>query len=210
MLKKTITYTDFNGNEATEDFYFHLSKADLIELEVERRGGMAAWLQSIVDSEDGKAIIAEFKKLILMSYGKKSEDGKRFIKTEALRDDFMSSEAYSTLFMDLCTNPNAAAEFVNGIVPPGLEQDLAQMRSAQSPTAEGDETRKEVIAGTGHPSDTSAQTAPSASTTPPLTAAEQRERATPANPYILTQAEVIEMDTDDLKSGLATGRYKLS
>lgn len=219
MLKKTITYTDFNGKEVTEDFYFHLSKADLIELEMSQHGegGMAAWLKKIVDSNDGKAIINEFKKLILNSYGQKSPDGKRFVKSDALRDEFMSTEAYSTLFMELCTNTEAAANFVNGIVPAGMEAEIAKMQGEQ---------RKEVIGGTG----VSAEPMPDRATVsterelPPedptglttetpssiLTSSELRNLATPDKPYILTQNEMIEMDSDELKSGLATGRYKLS
>ena len=82
MLKKSITYEDFNGNEVTEEFAFHLSKADLIEMEAERRGGLAAYLQHIIDSNDGAAIINAFKDLLLRSIGKVSEDGKRFVKSE--------------------------------------------------------------------------------------------------------------------------------
>lgn len=127
MLKKTITYEDFNGDMVTEDHFFHISKADLVELEVSHEGGMAAWLQKIVESNNGKDIIEEFKKLLLMSYGKKSADGKRFIKTQELREEFLSSEAYSTLFMELVTDAAAAAAFVNGIVPKNLEADLANI-----------------------------------------------------------------------------------
>ena len=127
MLKKTIEYQDFNGQTVVEDYYFHLTKADLIELEMAHKGGLHQYLQNIVDSEDGKAIIAEFKQLILMSYGKKSEDGRRFIKTQEMRDEFLSSEAYSTLFLELCTKADKAAEFVNGIVPAGLDAEIAKL-----------------------------------------------------------------------------------
>jgi hypothetical protein len=82
VLKKRITYEDFNGEEVTEELYFNLSKAELVELELSRPGGMQEHLQKIVESEDGKAIITEFKELILMSYGQRSEDGKRFIKNQ--------------------------------------------------------------------------------------------------------------------------------
>lgn len=128
MLKKTITYEDFNGDMVTEDHFFHISKADLVELEVSHEGGMATWLQKIVESNNGKDIIEEFKKLLLMSYGKKSADGKRFIRTPEMREEFLSSEAYSTLFMELVTDATAAAAFVNGIVPKNLEADLANIQ----------------------------------------------------------------------------------
>jgi hypothetical protein len=135
MLKKTITYVNFNDEEVTEDHFFHLSKAELVELEMSHEGGLSEALQNIIAAEDGKAIIAEFKKIILGAYGKKSPDGKRFIKTQEIRDEFESSEAYSTLFMELVTDTDKAIEFVNGIVPQGLVEDAAkvtQLRPAES------------------------------------------------------------------------------
>lgn len=130
MLKKTITYEDFNGETVSEDFFFHLSKAELIELEMSHKGGLSAALQRIVESEDGKGIIAEFKNIILSSYGKKSEDGKRFIKNQQLREEFESSEAYSELFMELVTNTDSAIEFVNGVVPTDMAQEAARIAAA--------------------------------------------------------------------------------
>ena len=127
MLKKSITYEDFDGNTITEDHYFHLSKADLVEMEMSHKGGLHEYLQRIVADEDGKAIIAEFKELILASYGERSDDGKRFIKTPQLREEFQSTEAYSALFMELCLDADAAAEFINGIVPANLEQEVAKL-----------------------------------------------------------------------------------
>jgi len=130
VLKKTITYTDFNDEEVSEDFFFHLSKAELVELEMSEKGGLSEALKRIIDAEDGKKIIAEFKKIILGAYGKKSEDGRRFIKNQQLRDEFESSEAYSTLFMELVTDAGKAAEFVNGIVPQGIAEDAAKIVGA--------------------------------------------------------------------------------
>lgn len=117
MLKKTITYTDYNGVERTEDFYFNLSKAELAEMELSADGGLAETLKRIIDAKDSKQLVAVFKDLVLRSYGEKSPDGKRFIKSEELRIAFSQTEAYSDLFMELATNDNAAVEFVNGIVP---------------------------------------------------------------------------------------------
>lgn len=131
MLKKTITYTDFNDEEVSEDFFFHLSKAELVELEMSHEGGLSESLQKIVDAEDGKAIVAEFKNIILTSYGQKSPDGRRFVKNTALREEFESTEAYSTLFMELVTDADAAAEFMNGIVP--QMDDIATKVTALSP-----------------------------------------------------------------------------
>lgn len=125
MLKKTITYKDFNDQEVSEDFYFHLSKAELVELEMSHRGGLSASLERIVASEDNKSIVQEFKNIILTAYGEKSDDGRRFIKNQELRDSFASTEAYSTLFMELVTDVNAATEFINGIMPAGLPEEAA-------------------------------------------------------------------------------------
>lgn len=133
MLKKTIKYVDFNGDEVVEDYFFHLSKAELIELEMSHAGGVSESLKEIVASEDGKAIIAEFKNIILSSYGVRSEDGKRFIKNPALRHDFESSEAYSTLFVELVTNADAAAQFINGVIPNDMAEEVAKL-AAQTPT----------------------------------------------------------------------------
>lgn len=119
MLKKTVTYTDFAGEEVTEDLFFHLTQAELVELELSEKDGLSVALQKIIDADDGKMIISEFKRIILTAYGVKSEDGRRFIKNQQLRDELESSEAYSTLFMELVTDAEAAAAFVNGIVPQG-------------------------------------------------------------------------------------------
>lgn len=117
MLKKTITYTDYDGVQRTEDFYFNLSKAEIAEMELSTAGGLDKTINRIVAEQDGARIIALFKDLVLKSYGKKSDDGRRFIKNQELRDDFAQTEAYSDLFMELATDADAAAAFVNGIVP---------------------------------------------------------------------------------------------
>lgn len=117
MLKKTMTYTDFNGVERTEDFYFNLTKAEVAEMEMSTEGGLAERLERIVNAKESTQIVAAFKELILKSYGVKSPDGKRFIKNKEVRDEFEQTEAYSDLFMELATNSEAAAAFVNAIVP---------------------------------------------------------------------------------------------
>lgn len=117
MLKKTIKYVDYNGTERTEDFYFNLSKAEVMEMEMSTSGGMAEMIQRIVAAQDAPAIIKIFKDLVLKAYGQKSPDGKRFIKSEELSIEFSQTEAYSQLFMELATDAEAAAAFVNGIVP---------------------------------------------------------------------------------------------
>ena len=117
MLKKTITYPDYNGGSRTEDFYFNLTQAEVTEMELSVDGGLVEMINRIVAAQDGKQIIATFKDIILRAYGEKSPDGKRFIKSQELRDAFAQTEAYSILFMELATNADAAAAFVNGIVP---------------------------------------------------------------------------------------------
>lgn len=117
MLKKTITYTDYNGVERTEDFYFNLTKAELMEMEIGTTGGMADMIKRIIDAKDAPAIIKIFKELVLKAYGEKSADGKRFVKSEEISNGFSQTEAYSQLFMELATDADAAAAFVNGIIP---------------------------------------------------------------------------------------------
>ena len=117
MIKKTITYTDYNDNERTEDFYFNLNQAEVMELELSTSGGLANMITNIINAQDAPAIIKIFKELLLKAYGKKSPDGRRFEKSEALSNEFSQTEAYSKLFMELATDADKAAEFVNGIVP---------------------------------------------------------------------------------------------
>lgn len=122
MLKKTITYIDYNGNERTEDHYFNLSKAEIMEMEMSTTGGLAEMIQKIVAAQDAPAIIKVFKDLILKAYGEKSADGKRFIKSDEISTAFSQTEAYSQLFMELATDADAAASFVNGIVPKDVQK----------------------------------------------------------------------------------------
>lgn len=125
MLKKTITYKNYADVELTEDFYFNLNEAELMEMEMCVDGGLAEHIQRIVAAQNTPAIIAEFKKLILKSYGVRSQDNKRFIKNDEIRDSFAQTEAYSILFMELATNADAASEFINGIIPNKLQQQVA-------------------------------------------------------------------------------------
>lgn len=117
MYKKTVTYTDYNGIERTESFYFNLTKAEIVEMQLGVDGGWTERMQKIIDSKDGPTIMREFKKLIMMSYGEKSEDGKRFVKSKELSEAFLQTEAYNKIFMDIVTDSKAAADFANGILP---------------------------------------------------------------------------------------------
>lgn len=126
MLKKTITYKDYNDNERTEDFYFNLSKAESMEMEMSINGGLSEMIRRIVAAQDQPTIIATFKTIILKAYGEKSPDGRRFIKSEELSKAFSETEAYSQLYMELATNADAAAAFVNGIVPKDVDPQPAK------------------------------------------------------------------------------------
>ncbi len=128
MIKKTITYTDYEGNSRTEDFYFNLSKPELMEMDFSADGGMEKMIKKIVESQDTKKIIEVFKDIILRSYGEKSPDGRRFVKVRdghSLAEEFAQTEAYSELFMELATDDKAAAEFINGIIPQSLATEMA-------------------------------------------------------------------------------------
>ncbi len=120
MLKKTVTYTDYNGVERKEDFYFNFTKAEITEMELTTTGGLAEMIQKVIDTQDTPQIVTIFKDLVLKAYGEKSADGKRFIKNQEIRDAFSQTEAYSEIFMELATDADAAAKFVNGIVPSDL------------------------------------------------------------------------------------------
>ena len=128
MLKKTITYTDYNGNERTEDFYFNLSKAELAEMELGVDGGLTGMITRLVAAQDVPQIMAVFKDLLLKSYGEKSADGKRFVKYDEnghrLADKFAQTEAYSMMFMELAFDDIKSAEFIKGIIPGDLKDKL--------------------------------------------------------------------------------------
>lgn len=123
MIKKTITYTDYDDNQRTEDFYFNLSKAEIIEMQLSTEGGLAEQVKKIIGSQDVPSLIKVFKELVLKAYGEKSDDGKHFRKSEAISKDFEDSPAYSVMFMELATDDKAAADFINGIIPKDLAND---------------------------------------------------------------------------------------
>ena len=117
MLKKNIKYVDYDGNDRAEYFYFNLNKAEVIELQLGTVGGLTKTLEKIVQEKDTSRIIEYFKTIILKAYGEKSADGRRFIKSQELRDAFEQTEAYSELFMELASDAKMAAEFINGVLP---------------------------------------------------------------------------------------------
>lgn len=130
MLKKTVLYTDYNGNDREEDLYFNLSKAEIMEMELSISGGLAEMIQNVVKAQDGPSIMKIFKDIILKSYGEKSPDGKRFIKSDELSTAFSQTEAYSVLFMELVTDANAASEFINAIIPADVAKEAAKKTEA--------------------------------------------------------------------------------
>lgn len=120
MLKKTVTYVDYNGVERTEDFYFNLSKAEVAEMELSVEGGLSKMLDEIVKSNDNVRIMELFKRIVLKAYGEKSSDGKRFVKSKEISEAFSQTEAYSEIFMELALDEKAAAAFVEGIMPANM------------------------------------------------------------------------------------------
>lgn len=117
MYKKTITYTDYDGVERTEDFYFNLSKAELLDMELLTPGGLSGRIEQIINAKNQVELIGLFKEFIQKAYGVKSPDGRRFVKSAENLEDFMSTEAYSELYMELATDTDKALEFVNGLMP---------------------------------------------------------------------------------------------
>jgi len=118
MLKKTVTYKDYDENERTEDFYFNLTKAEVFELELGSvKGKLTDMIEKIVKENNNQELIKLFKKVVLMAYGQKSLDGRTFIKNDEIRAEFEQTEAYSVIFMELATDADAAVSFFNGIIP---------------------------------------------------------------------------------------------
>lgn len=128
MIKKHITYTDYNGVERTEDFFFNLTKPEIIELELGVTGGLSEMLQKIINTKDIAQLMRFFKKIVLMSYGEKSPDGKRFVKSEEISKAFSETEAYTQIYMELVSDSEKAAEFVHGIVPKDLDEAATKMQ----------------------------------------------------------------------------------
>lgn len=122
MIKKTVTFTDFDGNKRTEDFYFHLTEQELTEWELSVDGGLSGVLTRIVNSQDTKTLIGIFKDLLIKSYGVKTPDGRGFVKNEEVLNNFTCTQAFSDIYMELATDDKAAAEFVNGVMPAGLAE----------------------------------------------------------------------------------------
>ena len=126
MIKKTITFTDYNGVERTEDFYFNLTEAELTEMELSMAGGYQQYVRNVINAMDGPSLIRLFKDLIMRTYGIKSPDGREFRKSDEISRSFAQTEAYSKLFMELATDSKAAADFVNGVVSDDMRRRMAE------------------------------------------------------------------------------------
>lgn len=124
MIKKTVKYFNFNGEEVVEDCYFNLSKAEVAEMELVTPGGYVKLLEDVVATKDAKQILEVFKELILKAYGEKSEDGRRFIKSDKLSEEFSQTEAFSEIFIDLATNEESSKLFINGIMPSAVKPNV--------------------------------------------------------------------------------------
>lgn len=130
MLKKTVTYTDFNGVERTETAYFNLTKAELVDMEASEYG-YSDMLKQIIDSKDTKALARVFKEMVLRAYGEKSPDGRYFMKSPEIADKFAHTQLYSEIYMSLATDTEAAIEFANGIIPKDVKADESAIRELQ-------------------------------------------------------------------------------
>lgn len=127
MLKKTITYVDYNDQKRTEDYWFHLTKSELIELDASNEGGLETTIRKIIKETDTKRIVELVKDLVLKSYGEKSADGKRFVKSKEAAEAFMQTEAYSQLFVDLISDADQMTAFFKGIIPQDVREQADKM-----------------------------------------------------------------------------------
>lgn len=132
MLKKTVTYEDFNGVQKTEDFYFHFNEPELMEMELGIDGGLSDMVNRISATKNAKVILATFKELVSKAYGIKSPDGVRFEKDEKISKAFREHPAYPIIFMELAQNDEAAAEFVNGVLPENIKKLVAERKATEA------------------------------------------------------------------------------
>lgn len=127
MLEKEIKYVDYNGQERKETFMFHITEAELTEMELSTTGGFTSMVQKMIEAKDTPALIKLFKDIILKSYGVKSPDGRRFIKSEELSTEFSQTDAYTKLYMELVTDDKAAADFINRVVPAEISKKASEL-----------------------------------------------------------------------------------
>jgi hypothetical protein len=212
MLKRSITYINpITENQVTEEHYFHISKAQLIDLQLEYKDeppvkdpdtgivleGYAARMQKIVNEKDNLGVVELLKDFIRRSYGKK--DGERFLRSPEITADFEASEAFSQLYFELCTDGDKQNEFINSILPGELQEEVNKLVAAQTEKApEPEIAMEQAVSETETPAMRKA------------TSVFDPEPEDPPGPRIITQTELVHMDSHELQSGLASGRYKLS
>lgn len=140
MIKKEVTYTDFNGTKRTEEHFFHLSKPEMMELQLSEEGGMYEKIQRIINSNDNKEIYAIYKQFVLASYGKKTADGKGFVKFDPVDEhkyanEFVQTEAFNELFIQLLANADEFAKFLTGILPADLQEQVSNVTTIEEARA---------------------------------------------------------------------------
>lgn len=136
MYVKEVEYTDFNGVVRKEKFYFNLTKAEILDMELGKTGGFTEYIKKVIEAQDTPTLMSLFKSLLLKSYGVKSDDGRRFIKNDQVREEFEQTQAFSDLYMTLALDDEEASKFVNGIIPADMhatEEQKAQFMSELVP-----------------------------------------------------------------------------
>lgn len=144
MIKKTVEYTDFDGNKRKEDFYFHLTEAEVADWELSIEGGLSKMLVNIIKSNDIRKIIPIYKEILIKSYGVKSPDGRRFIKNDEVRDDFVQTQAFSDLYMRLATDAEEGSNFIKGIMPKIDDKAFANISDIIDSTDDVDEIIRRI------------------------------------------------------------------
>lgn len=129
MLRKEVKYKDFDGNDRKDVLWFHLNEVEITEMDLETSGGLVKYMESIIDTNDVNQLIAIFKDLLIRSYGERSMDGKHFYKDDKIRNEFVSSAAYPVLYMEMVSDANKAVEFINGIVPSNIREQMAKIEN---------------------------------------------------------------------------------
>lgn len=206
MIRKDITFTNFNNEEVTKTCFFNLSKADLIRMEVEVPGGFGEYLTRIAKAEDNQAIMAVVEKIILASYGVKSEDGMRFIKSQAILDDFAQTNAYSELLIGLCSDEDELAAFVSGIIPHNLKGDIAKIQAKQEIRKQRKDQKDRQEEQVRETMNQGWEEAYAAQTVDPTLEGPGSVVVETPQPRVLTMTEAQHMDPQELNHLIASGK----
>jgi hypothetical protein len=129
MLRKEVEYKDFDGNDRKDVLWFHLNEVEITEMDLETSGGLVKYMESIIDTNDVNQLITIFKDLLIRSYGERSMDGKHFYKDDKIRNEFVSSAAYPVLYMEMVSDADKTVEFINGIVPSNIREQMAKIEN---------------------------------------------------------------------------------